>query len=175
MGMSPYLATIRAAVGSQLLMVPSVTGIVFDERQQVLLVYQRDVGLWSTPGGAIEPHETPADAVVREVWEETGLHTAPVRILGVFGGADCIVVYPNGDQVAYVTTVFECRVLGGSLPGASDETTASRFVSGLDLAQLEMTAWGRFLVPKLVGGGLETPFQTPSWQPLGAPNTSAAG
>jgi 8-oxo-dGTP diphosphatase len=169
MGISPYLATIRAAIGSQLLILPAVTGIVFDERRRVLLVQQRDVGLWSTPGGAIEPNETPADAVVREVWEETGLYTDPVRLLGVFGGPECTVVYANGDQVAYVTTVFECRARSGTLSGSTDETSASRFFGASDLETLDMTRWSRFIVPKLLDGGVDRSFQAPSWRPSSAP------
>jgi hypothetical protein len=42
------------------------------------------IGVWSTPG-IHRPQRDPADAVVRECREETGLYTAPVRILGVFG------------------------------------------------------------------------------------------
>ena len=103
MGMSPYLRALRESVGSRLLVLPSVTGIVFDDQKRVLLVRQRDIGVWSTPGGSIEPNETPANAVVREVWEETGLHIRPARILGVFGGPQCAVtmhlgLFPFGQQ-----------------------------------------------------------------------------
>jgi len=37
---------------------------------------------WAFPGGTIEPSESPADAAVREVLEETGCHIRPGRILG---------------------------------------------------------------------------------------------
>jgi 8-oxo-dGTP pyrophosphatase MutT (NUDIX family) len=40
----------------------------------VLLVRHVEGNDWTTPGGMIEPLETPADAAVRETWEETGLH-----------------------------------------------------------------------------------------------------
>jgi len=73
MAISPYIRRLREAVGSDLLLVPSVAGIIFDHDGRILLVRQADDGVWSTPGGAIEPNEEPADAVVREVWEETGL------------------------------------------------------------------------------------------------------
>jgi hypothetical protein len=43
MGMSPYLRGIRAVLGPQLLVMPSVTGIVFDAGGGILLVRQRDV------------------------------------------------------------------------------------------------------------------------------------
>ena len=50
---------------------------------------------------------------VREVWEETGLHVAPTRILGLYGGPECHVRYRNGDEVSYLMVVFEARVIGG--------------------------------------------------------------
>ncbi len=165
MGMSPYLSAIRAAVGSTLLVLPSVTGIVFDEQRRVLLVRHRDIDVWSTPGGSIEPNETPADAVVREVWEETGLYTQPVRLLGAFAGPQCMVTYPNGDQVTYVTTVFECRVRDGVLRQTTEETTASRYVDITELPHLELTPWTRFIVPRLANGTLAEMFQPPSWVP----------
>jgi hypothetical protein len=42
MAMSPHIQRLRAAVGSDLLVLPSVTGIVFDDRDRILLVRQTD-------------------------------------------------------------------------------------------------------------------------------------
>ena len=127
MSISPHVRRLRAAVGSELLVLPSVTGIIFDDRNRILLVRQADSRLWSAPGGSVDPGETPSDAVVREVWEETGLYTVPIRILGVYGGRSCLVTYSNGDQTEYVMTVFECEVRGGALRTDSDETNGVRF------------------------------------------------
>ena len=41
---------------------------------------------WTTPGGMIEPYETPSNAAVREMWEETGLYVELTHVIGVFGG-----------------------------------------------------------------------------------------
>ena len=52
------------------------------------------------PAGAIDPGETPAQAIIREVLEETNLCVLPSRIVGVFGGAKNFrFKYPNGDNV----------------------------------------------------------------------------
>src|SRR5580698_544380 len=102
MPISPYVRDLRTAVGHARILMPSVTGIVRGPNDSVLLVQQRDDGTWSTPGGTIELDETPADAVVREVWEETGLLTRPTRLIAVYGGPDLIVRYPNGDESQYI-------------------------------------------------------------------------
>jgi 8-oxo-dGTP pyrophosphatase MutT (NUDIX family) len=62
--------------------------------------------------------------MVREVYEETGLHVRVDRVLAVVGGASCRVTYPNGHVVEYVVTVFGCTRLAGSLIDSNDETAA---------------------------------------------------
>ena len=90
MGMSEYIRNIRSMIGNTMLQMPSVTIINHDERGRILLVKHADTELWVAPGGAIESGETPADAAVREMWEETGLLIKLVRILGVFGGPNSL-------------------------------------------------------------------------------------
>ena len=162
--MSSHVRRLRDALGSELLVLPSVTGIIFDEQDRILLVRQTESGVWSAPGGSVDPHEIPADAVVREVWEETGLYTAPVRILGVYGGPSCLVTYPNGDRTEYVMTAFECAVRGGALR-PSDETTDAAFVSADDLPRYRTSAWVRHVLPGLYDRSRSGHFEPPSWRP----------
>ena len=164
MARSAYLRRLRSLVGRELLMLPSVAGIVFDDAGGILLVRQRGVDLWSTPGGAIEPDETAAGAVVRELWEETGLMTRPVRILGVDGART--VEYPNGDLVSYVTTVFECEAVGGTLRRTSEEVSDVAFVKGDQSAHLEVTDWARRVLPDLYARPERPRFEPPTWQPV---------
>ena len=49
--------------------------------RRILLVRHVEGNQWTTPGGLIEPEETPADAAVREAWEETGVESELVAPL----------------------------------------------------------------------------------------------
>ncbi|GGM83870.1 NUDIX hydrolase [Thermopolyspora flexuosa] len=62
-----------------------VGAIVLDDAGRLLLVRRArppGAGLWSLPGGRVEPGETDAEAVVREVREETGLVVRVGRLAG---------------------------------------------------------------------------------------------
>lgn len=127
MPISPYMQALRERIGNDLVLVPSVTALIRDDAGRILIQLTATETRWSLPGGAIDPGETPAAAVVREVWEETGLEVVPVRIAGVLGGADYRYTYDNGDRVEYIMTIFECRVTGGELGGHDGETAALRW------------------------------------------------
>ncbi len=65
--------------------IPCAGAVIKDERGRLLLIkrgHEPGAGLWSPPGGRIEPGETDADALVREMLEETGLTVEPGRLLG---------------------------------------------------------------------------------------------
>ena len=162
MPMSTYVRRLRERVGHELLVLPAVTGLVFHSSGDVLLVRQADAGAWAPPGGAIEPDEEPCDAVAREVFEETGLRVEPIALRGVFGGPDLRVRYPNGDETAYVTAVFECAVRGGALLADSDEVLEVRLVAPPEIARLELAPWARRLLPALVRERARTHLARPS-------------
>jgi 8-oxo-dGTP pyrophosphatase MutT (NUDIX family) len=127
MGMSEYIAGLRAKVGHDLIMIPGVAAIIPNDAGEVLLQRRSDNGQWGLPGGAIDPGEEPAEAVVREVHEETGLLVQPTRIVGVYGGHDLMLTYPNGDQIATISILFRCQVTGGQLRLDNDETLELRY------------------------------------------------
>ena len=58
--------------------------VIFDEDARVLLSHRTDRNAWNLPGGHVESGETPWDAVVREVEEETGLVVLVRKLLGVY-------------------------------------------------------------------------------------------
>jgi 8-oxo-dGTP pyrophosphatase MutT (NUDIX family) len=132
------MKSLRDRVGTDLLQVPSVAAIVRDEAGRVLLQRRTSDGRWSLPAGAIDPGESPAQAVIREVREETGLRVLPRRIAGVFGGEGFSHVYENGDRVEYLAVLFECDVTGGDLGGEDDETAELRYFEPSEMPALAL-------------------------------------
>jgi ADP-ribose pyrophosphatase YjhB (NUDIX family) len=119
-GIAPHIARLRAFVGHELLLLPSVAVLPFDESGRLLLV--KPTGHndgWHTLGGAVDMGESPAEAAVREAREEIGVGVRLVRLIDVLGGPDYEVHYPNGDRAAYVSTVYEARIVEGA-PAPSD-------------------------------------------------------
>ena len=134
MPISEYLRAMREKVGSAPVMMIAVCALVLDERDRILLHRAADDGRWHTIGGAIDPHEEPADAAVREAREETGLLVEPVRLVGVY--ADEPLTYANGDVVLYHSIAFECRIRGGTLHIADDESLELKFFAADELPPL---------------------------------------
>ncbi|TLW89670.1 NUDIX domain-containing protein [Saccharomonospora piscinae] len=88
-----------------------VGGIVFDADGRLLLVrraHDPHRGRWSLPGGRVRPGETDAEALVRELREETGLHVTPVTLRGTV---------PLG---RYLISDYTCTVSGGRLCAGDD-------------------------------------------------------
>lgn len=127
MGISEYMRRLREKVGTELLMMPAVGGIVVNAAGEVLLQRRSDNGLWGIPGGAIDPGEEPADAIVREVWEETGVRVIPERVIGVYGGPELLVRYPNGDEAMVISMTFLCRPVSGEPHPHDDESLEVRY------------------------------------------------
>lgn len=115
MPMSDYVRSLRERIGNDLLLLPGVTAVIRDG-ERFLLARHATSRLWSLIGGGIEPGEEPADALVREVFEETGADIRITGLVGAYGGEQLRVTYPNGDRVAYVTIAYECELLGTATP-----------------------------------------------------------
>jgi 8-oxo-dGTP pyrophosphatase MutT (NUDIX family) len=138
MAMSPYYRRLRQLVGQQLLMMPGVAAVIRDDAGRLLLQEQADGEGWSLPGGAIEPGESPTQALRREVLEETGLIVEPQRILGVFGGSEFRHTYPNGDAVEYLAVLYRCSVKGRGSAPIDPETVSLRYFGVADMPRLAL-------------------------------------
>jgi 8-oxo-dGTP pyrophosphatase MutT (NUDIX family) len=164
MPMSAYVRRLRSKVDHEFLLMPSVTALVFDGDGRVLMVRPSQRDIWVAPGGAVDPDEAPQDALVREVWEETGLVVEPRQLLGVFGGPEYRVSYANGDEVGYVMAVYECRATGGTLGADGDEIVEARYFSARELQSITLSRWAQLLVPRFVAQ--QRPWLPPvGWRP----------
>lgn len=137
MPISEYLKNLREKVGKTILQIPSAAAIIRDAGGRILLV--KSAGVWGLPAGAIDLGETPEDAVVREVFEETSLRVSPEKIVGVLGGKDFRYVYANGDEVEYFIVVFECKVTGGELFARDGEASELRYFSAVEMPALAIS------------------------------------
>jgi len=99
--------------GRETLVTVGSFAIILDPSQRVLLCHRRDRDLWNLPGGGVERGESPWDAVVREVAEETGLTVVVERLIGIYS-------QPEEDDLAFA---FCCAITGGT-PTLTDEADA---------------------------------------------------
>ena len=87
-------------------LVLSAAALIFDDARRVLLIkenyHRRRYGL---PGGALEAGETPVEAVVREVREETGLEVNVGQLVGMYT--------LRNPQHTLVCFAFRCEIARG--------------------------------------------------------------
>ncbi len=126
--------------------IPCVGAIVRDERGRLLLIrrgHEPGAGLWSIPGGRIEPGETDAEALVRELREETGLTVRTGKLAG------------RVTRQGTPGTVFDIRdyfasIEAGAELQAGDDAAEARWVDPARIHELPLTdglldaltAWG---------------------------------
>jgi 8-oxo-dGTP pyrophosphatase MutT (NUDIX family) len=107
-----FVLDLREKVGHDLLWMSTAMGAVLDDDGRVLLGRRADVGVWTLPGGIIDPGEQPADAAVREIFEETGVVAVPQTLTSI--SVSPRFSYGNGDQVQYLEYCFRCQAVGGN-------------------------------------------------------------
>ena len=97
-----------------------VRGVIFDERERVLLMQERTDGRWSLPGGWADPGDAPSAAVTREILEETGYHSSVVKLIACWDRDlhDNLPALP----VHVYKLFFLCRCDGNVQPPAALET-----------------------------------------------------
>jgi len=117
---------------------PAVAAVIVENGK--LLLVERAVepskGKWSVPGGSVEWGEPLAEALKREVREETGLEIEVEKVAGVF---DLIIRNEAGKpQYHYVIVDFFACVIGGELvPG--DDAAKARWVPVEELDNYELS------------------------------------
>ena len=129
-----FVLSLREKIGHELLWLPGVTGVVFNEDKEVLLVRRADDGRWTLITGMLEPGEEPAAGTLREVDEETGITAAVEHLIHV--GSHGPITFPNGDQCSFLNVAFRCRYVSGAARVNDDESSDVGWFALDDLPQL---------------------------------------
>jgi 8-oxo-dGTP diphosphatase len=125
---------------------PSSRLLVLDHADRVLLfrfVFTkgalRGQDYWATPGGAVEPGETFAEAAQRELFEETGIVTAAVG--EPVAEKEFILQLATGERVVAEERLFLVRIADSPLlsreqwtPGEQEVMVEHRWWSASDLS-----------------------------------------
>ena len=99
-----------------------VRGGIF-ERDQVLLVRERSDGKWTLPGGWVDINDSPSQAVVREVFEESGYRARAVKLAALFDKR----LHPHPPGLHHIFKLFFLCERTGGAPAVSSETDAVQF------------------------------------------------
>ena len=101
----------------------TVDGIILKDGKILLIKRKNEPfkGKWALPGGFVDYGEKTEDAVVREIFEETGLKTKIINLIGVYSD-------PNRDPRGHtVSVVYKLKPYGGELQNGDDASDAKFF------------------------------------------------
>jgi len=88
----------------------AVGAVVGDDHGRILLVQRADSGVWLYPTGWADVGYSASEVAVKEVFEETGMHVEPVRLIAVLDGLRL-----GFTSIPLYSVVFHCRLVGGEL------------------------------------------------------------
>ena len=129
-----YIGWLRSKVGHEKVILVFAGGCLFDDRGRVLLQKRGDSGKWGFPGGAIELGETPEEAAIREVKEETGLDVQVESLIGIYTDSD--IKYPNGDAAHSICIAYRLKAVSGQLACDGVETAALQYFAVDELPEM---------------------------------------
>ncbi|MFI7670816.1 NUDIX hydrolase [Nocardia sp. NPDC049526] len=115
----------------------AVSALVRDADGRILMIHRTDNDKYSIPGGGMEVGETVADAVAREVAEETGIQVRPIGIVGIFSDPRHVIAYDDGEVRQEFSICFGAEPIGGTL-STSSESKAVRWVPPEEISELDI-------------------------------------
>ncbi len=112
-----------------------VRGVVFNG-DKVLLVKELEDGGWTLPGGWADVCESPREAVCREIREESGYETQPIRLLAVYDRSKHPHIPPYPFHIYKI--FIQCEITGGE-PCSSMETGGVDFYAEEEMPELSLS------------------------------------
>jgi ADP-ribose pyrophosphatase YjhB (NUDIX family) len=106
----------------------AVGAVVYNEREEILLVQRADSGIWLYPTGWADVGYSASEVVVKEVREETGIECEPVRLIALLDGLRL-----GFTRVPLYSLVFLCKATGGELVAHPLETRDVGWYAEADL------------------------------------------
>ena len=148
----------------------AVGAVVGNDEGEILLVQRADSGVWLYPTGWADVGYSPAEVVVKEVAEETGIEADPVRLIAVLDGLRL-----GFTRIPLVSLVFHCRALGGELAAHPLECSDVGWFAEESLPQplAGVERWGRQAFAAIRGEPVEVLFdrpRSPVWRETGDPD-----
>jgi ADP-ribose pyrophosphatase YjhB (NUDIX family) len=113
-----------------------VRGVVFDTAGRILLVKELADGGWTLPGGWADVGDSPAQAIEREVFEESGYQVRADKLLALYDRRHPRHGHPAHPHHIY-KLFFRCQLLGGE-PTSSSETGGAGWFAEDALPPLSM-------------------------------------
>ncbi len=129
------IVDIRPFIGTERLIAVGATAVVLRDDGRVLMVRRQDNKQWALPSGYSDLGENVAHTAVRETLEETGMHIAPEKIMGVYSSPLFHHTFPNGDQVKNVGVLFRAKLLGGNLVAQESEIAELAWMTPSEILQ----------------------------------------
>ena len=125
---------------------------LIEHEGRVLMDCRADTGEWGLVGGHVEEDETLSAAMIREVFEETGLTVISYDFFGVFSDPSRIIRYSDGNVRAIVSMVFRSVVEDPAALRISEESRELRWVTRDELRMLSIVATARPIVDAYLSG-----------------------
>lgn len=110
-----YIKSLMSIVGTRPIISPGSAIIVMSKGNELLLQLRSDTKDWGIPGGGMELGDSFEETAKKELYEETGLITNHLEILGVASGKEFYYKFPHGDEIYNATVIFKALEISGNM------------------------------------------------------------
>ena len=161
-----WMAAVESGTAGYVTPKLAVGAIVGNDLGEVLLICRADAGMWLYPTGWCDVGYSAAEVAAKEVFEETGIHAEPLRLVAVIDG-----LRAGFTAIPLYSLVFHCRAVGGELNPHPLETTGAGWFSfdNLPSPLAGGAGWVDLAARTLANDHRETSFDPPRELPWAMP------